>query len=168
MYILLSVLAFFFFALGFFVSKNLLHGSVETTNMSLSSIAGYLRFLSPNKSKTITSIALHNFGLATISYIFSLISGGILGILTICSAFFIGGFVMFTPFTWTNFSFITFELIGMGLAVFGGLYVYEKRKKSNLSLKNIFSFSLIFIFMMFFIYIIAAFIETSLLQKLWG
>lgn len=168
MHLILITLAFASLILAIIVANN--NSSITSTNnMNLSSIAGYLKFLSPNKLHSIISVALHNFGLSLMAYILSLLSGGILGIFPLCSSFFICGMVIYTsPKNLSNIIFVILELVGMCLAVFGGLCFNQKRKKSNWPLEKIFFGSLILITMLFLIYITAACIESKLLQSLWG
>lgn len=66
-----------------------------------------------------------------------------------------------------TFAFVILEVIGMSLAVFGGAYVFNERKKHGIKAKEMIIISLKFIGILILIYSLAAYIEASLIQSLW-
>lgn len=167
-YILLYALMVVSFVTGFWVLKwyNLDYGNTE--NVSLGSIVGYLKFVSPNRMQSLLSIALHNFGLALVAFLISFVSAGYLGIIPICSSFFIGGLTIYGLYqNLSTILFVCLELIGVYLSVFGGVYLHKKRIKLLWSFEKIVLISASLIGALFIIYIVAAYIESSLLTSLW-
>lgn len=147
-------------------------GDVMTTSdnvqkINIGTIATYLKFLPENKIQTIAQIALHNLGLALIAYILSLFSCGILGFLPLCSAFFVAGGVLRASNSMSTVIFVALELIGMSLSVFGGAYIFNLRKKNNMSIKKVCIFSLLLILILAVTYLLASYIETGLMQNMW-
>lgn len=167
-YILLYVLMVISFVLGFWVIKWQPVNDGNTESVNLSSVIGYLKFASPNKIQSLLSIALHNFGLALIAFLLSFFSSGYLGIIPLCSSFFIGGVTIYnSPQNLSTIFFVGLELVGMYLSVFGGVYLHKKRNKSLWPLEKIGVIAAALAGVLFVIYIAAAYIESNLLQSLW-
>lgn len=164
---ILGILAFasFFIALTNF--REIEPSQSYNKSVNVGTITTYLKFLPENKNQTILQIALHNFGLALITFILSLLSCGILGVFHLCSAFFVGGAVIRSVSSLPEVAFVVLELIGMVIAVFGGAYIFNQRKKNNMSLKKVCIISLCFTLCLLLIYLLAAYIETGLIQNLW-
>ena len=163
----LALIAVASFIISLTKTRNTITTCGSTQQINVGTIASYLKFLPENKTQTIIQIALHNFALALIAYILSLFSCGVLGIAPLCSAFLVAGSVIQTSTNITTISFVTLELIGMSLAVFGGSYVFNQRKRNNLSLKKVFVISLCLTIVLVITYLFAAYIETELIQNLW-
>ena len=141
---------------------------VFNNSMELENILGYLRFLSKDSNKVIVDLAVHNFSIAIITYILSILSAGILGAIQFCSAFFIAGNVIKTSPDVATVFFVSLELVGMSIAVFGGLFVSQKLRGHKLSFNKSIIVSLTLITIMGICYLLAAYIETGIIQKLWG
>lgn len=167
MNIILSLLAIISFSISFIkVGKNLQTTEV-IESVGIGGIANYLQFMTVNKLQVMISIALHNFVLALIAYLLSVCSCGILGSCSLCSAFFIAGLVIRTSMDMPTVIFVTLEVAGISLAVFGGTYIFNKRRKYTMPFKKITFFSLALIGCLILIYLLAAYIEANLIQNLW-
>lgn len=169
MCIVFVVLMAIFFILGIIASKNISNSAHSDLDLKLSNIAGYLKLLSENKTRSIFNIAMHNFGLAITAFILSFLSSGFLGIIPLCSSFFIGGVTFYTlPKNTSNIFFVCFELLGMFLAVSSGMIFREKQKTMCWSIKKIIILSITLIIGLFLIYMVASCVENELLQSLWS
>ena len=133
----------------------------------LDNVLVYLRFISKDSNKLVVDLAVHNFGIAIITYILSILSAGILGAIQFCSAFFVAGNVIKTSPDVATLFFVSLELIGMSIAVFGGLFVSQKLRDGKLSINKGIIVSLVLIAIMGINYLLAAYIETGIIQKLW-
>lgn len=163
---ILIILATIAFLGSIFNTTNLKQNSAEIQTIDIGSIAFYLRFLAIGEKSTTLELAFHNWGLALVSYLLSMLSFGILGIGFLCSAFFVAGMVFANTFNIFTFSFTTLEVVGMCLSVFGGLYVFNKRKKDEFSLRDVMIFSVKLICILAVIYFLAACIETNFIQNI--
>ena len=146
--------------LPWFVLPKLESNEFATT---LTGIAGILRFLVGNKNQMITDIALHNFAIATFSFVLSFLSHGVLGCLFLFFNSFIMSMVLYGLRTFYAILFISLEFLGLCIATFGGTILAKKRKLDNLSMKNIFKSATILTLIMMCIYFLAAFIESNLI-----
>lgn len=170
-YILINCIFVILATLSFFITyisiKQMGQNDDSIRSIGIGSIANYLRFLpSEYKNQNILELAFHNFGLAFIAYILSMLSFGILGILSLCSAFSVAAIVFSSSPDWLAVVFTCFEVLGISLSVFGGTYIFNKRKRENLSLKRVFIFSIGLIVILAVIYLIAAYIETGLIRNI--
>ena len=116
----------------------------------------------------IIEIALHNFALAMIAYILSLFSCGILGILPLCFESFIVGTVFKAATSFTTICFTGLEIIGMIVSVFGGTFIFNQRKRKDMSLKKVFIISCALTLVLIIMYLLAAYIEVIELIQLNG
>lgn len=165
-FVILAILSFF---ITFISIKQMGQNDDSIRSIGIGSIANYLRFLpSEYTNQDVFELAFHNFGLALVTYILSMFSFGILGILSLCSSFSVAGIVLSNSPNWLEIVFTCLEVLGMSLSVFGGTYVFNKRKRENLSLKRVFIFSIGLIVILAVIYLIAAYIETGFIQNMLG
>lgn len=134
--------------------------------MDINSIAPFIRFLTIDPTTSILELAFHNFSLAFIAYILSMFSFGILGIFSLCSAFYIAGIVVNSSFNFLILIFTILEVAGMCLSVFGGVYIFNKRRKYSISLNEVFVFSAKLILTLMIIYFLAACVETYFIQNM--
>ncbi len=167
MNIILSLLALISFSIAFIKVDQTLKATDSVESVGIGGVANYLQFMAGSKLQVIFSIALHNFVLAFAAYLLSVCSCGILGSFSLCSAFFIAGLVIRTSFNALTFAFVALEVVGISLSVFAGVYIFNKRKKYNVSLKKVAFFSLVLLGFLIVIYLLAAYIEANLIQGLW-
>lgn len=163
-FIILSILSFSisFFNTGNPGSEIAEHG--VDTPISLGNIAGYLKFISKDKLYMIKELAVHNFAIATLTLFLSLVTSGILSTFSIISAFYIAGAVIRSSFNLATIGFVSLEMLGIILASIVGVYLSQKRKKEEITTKQIFLYFAITILILFIIYILAACIEANLIS----
>lgn len=164
---ILGIFALIFFSIALTNFKGTEPSQSYNQSVNVGTITTYLKFLPGNKNQIILQIALHNFALALIAFILSLLSCGILGVFHLCSAFFVGGAVIRSVPSLPAVAFVVLELIGMVIAVFGGAYIFNQRKKNDMLLKKVCIISLCLTLCLILIYLLAAYIEIGLIQKLW-
>lgn len=161
------ILAILSFVITFISIKQMGQNDDRIRSIGIGSIANYLRFLpSQYKNQDILELAFHNFGLAFIAYILSALSFGILGILSLCSAFSVAAVIFSSSPDWLTVVFTCLEVLGISLSVFGGTYIFNKRRRKNISLKKVFAFSSVLICILCVIYLLAAYIETGLIRNM--
>jgi hypothetical protein len=164
-YIVIVIFAIIGLILPWFIFSKLEFDKNVTT---LTGMAGILRFLVGNKGQMVIDIALHNFAIAIFSFILSFLSHGVLGCLYLFFNSFLIGTVLYGIHTFQTILFTFLELSGLCVAVFGGMILAKKRNLDNLSMKNIFKFTIILNFIMAIIYFLAAFIESNLILSKWS
>ena len=163
----LVILAIISFFITFISIRQMGQNDDNICSIGIGSIANYLRFLpSDYKNQDIIELAFHNFGLAFIVYVLSMFSCGILGILSLCSAFSVAAVVFSGSPDWLAVVFTCLEVLGMSLSVFGGTYIFNKYRKENILLREVFVFSTVLISVLCVIYLLAAYIETGLIQNM--
>lgn len=149
-----------------FLSFDLKSMEPNNSTLSIEAIALFLKYISNNMNGSMLNIAIHNFILATISYILSVLTCGISGIFSLfflCSTFAIG---LKTSSDIWNVLFIFLEAIGMIIANFFGAYLGIKRNYNFLSIKKIGIMSVVLLPLLLILYLIAAYIESGLIYEL--
>jgi hypothetical protein len=156
--------------IGFFLPWLILQKSNNpgSETVPLTSVASYLRFLTGNRNQMLIDIAIHNIAIAILIFILSFFSRGILGCLALFFNLFVIGAVLHDVHTLPTVLFAFLEFLGVCIAVFGGTILSEKRVKYEITLKSIFKFSIIFIFVITFLYFVAAFIESNVILNKWS
>ncbi|MFR1178858.1 MAG: hypothetical protein ACLSDH_02180 [Bacilli bacterium] len=162
-FLIVSALVSFFIAI--FSAKQLKQNANSVQTIEINSVAFYLRFLTIEPRTTIFELTFHNFGLALVAYILSMFSFGILSLGFLCSAFYVAGLVISNSFDFLTLVFTGMELVGMCLSVFGGVYIFDKRRKFHASLKNVLIFSVELVLTLLAIYILAACVENQFIQN---
>lgn len=155
------------FILPFFILYKYKNSSEIRPIVLLSNIIGYCRFLVGNKKQMITDIAIHNIAIAIFGFITSFFSRGILGCLILFFNLFVLGTVLCDVHTAFTIIFVSLELIGICIAVFGGTNLSKRFNKNNTPLKNILKLSIFIIAIIAIIYFIAASIESKIILNHW-
>lgn len=138
-----------------------------TTHSNIGEMSTYLRFMMKTKIQTILVIALHNFVLSLVSYIFSFLTLGVWGCFSLFLSFLGVGFALKNSKDAYSVVYIILEMCGMYLPVVVGTYLSFKRKCTNyISLKKIFLLSILLCVFLIVLYIIAAYIESMVLYNL--
>lgn len=137
----------------------------ENANISLGSIISYLRFVCGSKTNNMVAIAFHNFCIAITTYMLSLVSCGILGLVPFCSAFLIAGTVIRSSANIYSIIFVLLELLGIYIAVFYGIYLHKRRRAFDLTLKKTCILSVNLSLVLAVIYLLAAYIECGLISS---
>lgn len=166
-YIVLIVKVFVGLILPYFILARLRYSKEVGSAVSLSSIAGYLRFLSEDKSQMIVRIAVHNIAIAIFGFIASFLSAGIIGGFFLLINCFVLSTTLFGIHTLPAIIFVSLEFLGICIAIFGGTKLSQKRK-NGLSFNGIFKNSSILILIIIVIYFIAAIIESKIILNQWG
>lgn len=165
-YVILIITVFVGLILPYFILAKVGYSEEVGSTVSLSSIAGYLRFLSGDENQMIIRIAIHNIAIAIFGFIASFFSAGIIGGIFLLINCFVLSTTLFGIHTLPAIIFVSLEFLGMCIAIFGGTKLSEKRKNGS-SFNEIFKNASILILIIIIIYFIAAIIESKVILNRW-
>ena len=166
-YSILVITVFVGLILPYFILAKVGYSEEVGSTVSLSNIAGYLRFLSEDDNHMIIRIAIHNIAIAIFGFIASFFSAGIVGGFFLLINCFVLSTTLFGIHILPAIIFVSLEFLGMCIAIFGGTKLSEKRKNGS-SFNKIFKNSSILILIIITIYFIAAIIESKVILNRWG
>lgn len=167
-YVILIITAFVGLILPYFILTKFGYSEEVGSTVSLSSIAGYLRFLSGDENQMIIRIAIHNIAIAIFGFIASFFSAGIIGVFFVLINCFVLSATLFGIHTLPAIIFVSLEFLGICIAIFGGTHLSKMFFKNNTPVKNILKLSIFIIAVIAIIYLIAAFIESKIILSCWG
>lgn len=159
MYVILVLIGCIGFFLPWFIIQR--SNNPENSTTLLTNLAGYLRFLTGNRSQMIIDIAIHNTAIAILGLILSFFSRGTLGTIALFLNLFMLGVVLHDIHTLPIIIFAGLEFLGICVAVFGGTMLSEKNVKCNMPFKRILKYLIILATIIATLYFIAAFVETN-------
>jgi len=166
--IILAVSTISGLVLPWFLLSNYNSSDKANLTISLTSIAGFLRFLTGGKNQMLVDITVHNAAIAVLGFILSFLSHGVLGCVFLFLNSFLVGMVLYGVHDFQTILFVFLEILGICVAAFGGTILAKKRNENNLSLSSVFKYSGILILIITIIYFLAAIIESNLIINRWS